>query len=76
MTDENTLREEINVFEKHKENWLRSNLGDFVVVFGANVVGFYSDYESAFKAGLGVAGLGNNFLVKQISVEDPVYILS
>ncbi len=76
MTDQNSLQEEIHVFERHKENWLRSNRGDFVVVFGTSVVGFYSDYESAFKAGLKEAGLGNNFLVKQISAEDPVYILS
>jgi len=76
MTDENSLQEEIHVFEQHKENWLRSNLGDFVVVFGAKVVGFYSDYESAFKAGLKAAGLGNKFLVKQITVEDPIYMLS
>jgi hypothetical protein len=76
MTDANSLQEEIGVFENHKANWLRSNLGDFVVVFGTTVVGFYSDYESAFKAGLKTAGLGNEFLVKQISVEDPVYILS
>jgi len=76
MTDENSLQEEIHVFEKQKENWLRSNRGDFVVVFGIKVVGFYPDYESAFRAGLKAAGLGNNFLVRQISAEDPVYIVS
>ncbi len=37
--------------------------------------GFYPDYASAFRAGLGVAGLGNGFLVKQVWAEDPAYLL-
>jgi hypothetical protein len=76
LTNENSLQEELRIFEQQKQEWLRSNSGDYVVVFGVDVVGFYPDYESAFRAGLKVAGLGNNFLVKQISVEDPTYILS
>jgi len=51
MTDENTLREEIYVFEKHKENWLRSNLGNFVLVFGAKVVGFYFGLRNCLQGG-------------------------
>ena len=74
-SDEKTLATELQVFEKHKPEWLRSNLGKFVVIVGTNVVGFHSDYESAFKAGLAAAGLGNNFLLKQVCVEEPVYLI-
>jgi hypothetical protein len=73
--EEKTLATELQVFEKHKPEWLRSNLGDFVVIVGVTVVGFHRDYESAFKAGLRAAGLGKIFLLKQVCVEEPVYLI-
>jgi hypothetical protein len=76
MAKENGLQEELRVFERHKSEWLRSNPGDFVVVASANVIGFYPDYESAFKAGLKAVGLGSDFLVKQVSSEEPAYLIS
>jgi hypothetical protein len=76
MTKADTLQEELRVFEQHKEEWFSSHLGDFVAVSGATVVGFYPDYESAFRAGLKAVGLGKDFLVKQITAEDPAYLIS
>jgi hypothetical protein len=73
--DETILESELQVFEKHKFEWLRSHPGEFVVIFGTTVVGFHSDYESAFKAGLSAAGLGNRFLLKQVWAEEPVYLI-
>jgi len=74
-TPTEALSTELQVFERNKREWLRSNPGEFVVIFGAKVAGFYSDYEAAFRAGLQVAGLGNNFLVKQVWAEEPVYLI-
>ena len=76
MARENNLQEELVVFEQHKDEWLRSNPSDFVVVSGNKVVGFYPDYESAFRAGFKATGLGKDFLVKQVSAEDPAYLIS
>ena len=73
--DEKTLATELQVFEKYKPEWLVSNLGDFVVIVGSRVIGFHRDYESAFKAGLSAAGLGKTFLLKQVCVEEPVYLI-
>jgi len=73
--EEKILQEELRVFEQHKQEWLRSNPGEFVVIVGSRVVGFHPDYESAFKAGLSAAGLGNNFLLKQVWAEEPVYLI-
>jgi hypothetical protein len=70
-----TLRAELEVFERNKREWLRSNPGEFVAIAGTRVAGFYSDYESAFRAGLQIAGLGNSFLVKQVWAEEPVYLI-
>ncbi|MGA9977094.1 MAG: hypothetical protein WBQ08_00460 [Candidatus Sulfotelmatobacter sp.] len=76
MTTEGVeFKTELGIFEQHKLEWLRSNPGEFVVIVGTRVVGFHPDYESAFKAGLSAAGLGKNFLLKQVWAEEPVYLI-
>jgi hypothetical protein len=74
-TEKKILEKELRVFEQYKSEWLRSHSGEFVVIVGEAVVGFHSDYESAFKAGLSAAGLGTNFLLKQVCAEEPVYLI-
>lgn len=73
--NQGTLQEELGLFEQHRQEWMRSHPGEFVVIAGEHVAGFFPDYESAFKAGLKTAGLGNSFLVKQVWAEEPVYLL-
>lgn len=73
-TEDVELKTELGVFEQHKLEWLRSNPGEFVVITGARVAGFYADYESAFRAGLS-AGIRGSFLVKQVWAEEPVYLI-
>jgi hypothetical protein len=73
--EDKTLQVELRVFEQHRQEWLRSNPGEFVVIVGPKVIGFHADYESAFKAGLSTAGLGKNFLLKQVWAEEPVYLI-
>lgn len=75
MAQEKTLQRELRVFEQHKRDWLRSNPGEFVVIAGTKIAGFYPDYESAFNAGLQAVGLGNSFLVKQVWAEEPAYLI-
>lgn len=75
MAEEHSLQDELTVFESHRGEWLRSHPGEFVVIVGATVVGFHPDYESGFRAGLAVAGLGRQFLLKQVWAEEPVYLL-
>lgn len=75
MADEEKLETELRTFEQRKEEWLQSHLGDFVVIAGTTVAGFYSDYETAFKAGLEKFGVRGDFLVKQLYAEEPVYLI-
>ena len=76
MADEKkVLQEELRIFEHHKQDWLRTHPGDFVVISEATVAGFYPDYESAFKAGLGKFGIQGIFLIKQVWAEEPVYLI-
>jgi hypothetical protein len=72
---ERKLAAELELFEQKKAEWLRSHAGEFVVIAGAKIAGFYPDYESAFRAGLETSGLGNSFLVKQVWAEEPVYLI-
>ena len=75
MPADEPLKIELEVFERHKLEWLKSNPGDFVVIVGTSVEGFFKDYETAFKAGLQRVGISQNFLVKQVWAEEPVYLI-
>jgi hypothetical protein len=69
--------EELKVFQKHREEWLRSNLGKFVAIQDSLIAeGFFSTYAEAFKAGLQKFDIRRGFLVKQVWVTEPVYIVS
>jgi hypothetical protein len=74
-TQEHPLQEELRFFEKNKQEWLLAHRDEFAVILGSKMIGFYSDYESGFKAGLAAAGLGNPFLLRQICAEEPVYLI-
>lgn len=67
---------ELEVFQKHREEWLRSHPGKFVAIQGDVTEGFFSTYPEAFKAGLRKFGVRRNFLVKQIWVTEPVYFVA
>ena len=68
---------ELNLFEKHRQEWSHSHPGEFVVIQDDIVVeGFFSTYAEAFKAGLEKFGVRRGFLVKQVWVTEPVYIVS
>ncbi len=73
--EEKILQRELRVFEQHKQEWLQSHPGAFVVISDTSVAGFYPDYESAFRAGLQKFGVQGNFLVKQVWAEEPVYLI-
>lgn len=68
------LQEELRVFRQCKQQWLRSHAGEFVVVSGTTVAGFYADFESALRAGLQRFG-PRDFLIKQVLAEEPVYFI-
>jgi len=75
MPEEDPLRRELGVYDAHKQDWLKAHLNEFVVIAGYQVEGFHSDYESAFKAGIHAFGVKSQFLIKQICVTEPVYVV-
>lgn len=71
------LETELRVFEEHRKEWSREHLGQFVVIREEKILdGFFDDYGVAFNAGLHAFGISQNFLVKQIWVEEPVYFVA
>lgn len=67
---------ELTVFEQHRREWSRSHPGEFVVIRGNEKAdGFFVSYAEALKAGLGKFGAGREFLIKQVWVTEPVYLV-
>lgn len=68
---------ELEIFEKHRQEWSHSHPGDFVVIQDETIMeGFFRTYAEAFEAGLRKFGVRRGFLVKQVWVTEPVYIVS
>ena len=75
MEPTNQFSTELGVFEEHRQEWSRSNLGKFVAIQGKDIAGFFGTYADALRAGLKRFGVRREFLVKQIWVTEPVYLV-
>lgn len=72
-----TFDQELQVFQEHRAEWVRSNPGKFVVIQDSVVAeGFFATYAEALKAGLQRFGVQRSFLVKQVWLTEPVYFVS
>jgi hypothetical protein len=67
------LQHERQVFDSHLNEWRQSHPGEFVLIKGGNVVGFYSSLEEAFREGTRRFGL-EPFFVRQILPSDVVNV--
>jgi len=76
MPDEGSgLATELALYAAHKNEWLKENVGKYVVAQDTNVLGFYESFEAALRAGILAFGVKRNFLVKQVLAEEPVYFI-
>ena len=67
---------ELRVFEQNRQEWSRSHPGEFVVIQGEAIAeGFFDTYADALRAGLQKFGARQEFLVKQVWVTEPVYLV-
>ncbi len=67
------LQAEAQVFQAHLEEWRHSHLGEFVLIKGENIVGFFPSLEQAFTEGTHMFGLAD-FFIKQITPRDTVNV--
>ena len=59
------LREEIEYFQKHLDEWMETHRGKWVVVKNQEVLGFYDTFKTADKQGMEAYG-AEPFLVRQV----------
>ena len=69
------LAVELEYFSQHKAEWLAQKTGQYVVIKVSTPLGFYPDFESAYRAGVATYGLSTDFLVKQILEHEPVFFV-
>jgi hypothetical protein len=66
---------ELDYYGQHARDWVAQKAGEYVVIKNKEVLGFYQDFEAAYRAGAATYGLETDFLVKQILEYEPVFIV-
>jgi hypothetical protein len=75
-TAEAEFEAELKVFELYRKEWSDTHPGEYVVIQDDVVLeGFFKEYADAFKAGLQRFGVRRPFLVKQVWITEPVYLV-
>lgn len=69
------LAVELEYYAQHKAEWLVQKTAPYVVIKDRGVLGFYPNFESAYRAGAAVYGLSTDFLVKQILEHEQVFFV-
>ena len=67
-----SLNREQAVYEANLSAWLSDHEGEFVVIKGEEVDGFYESRDEALTAGYSRFGIGPLF-VKQVSPSEPIH---
>jgi hypothetical protein len=77
MTTEQQARlaVELDYFSRHKSEWLRHKTGQYVVIKENEPLGFYPNFEAAYRAGATTFGSETDFLVKQILEHEPAFFV-
>ena len=66
----NDLLTEKSVFDDKRGEWLDEHKGDFVLIKGDGIEGFFVTYADAFQYGLSKFG-NEKFFIKEITEGDP-----
>lgn len=67
------LQKETQVYERHLTEWRERHLGEYVLIKGDQVIGFYPNLSEAFDEGTKRFGL-ESFFTKQIVPDDAINI--
>ena len=73
MGQQDQLTREAAIFGERLEEWRQSHLGEFVLIKGNEVLGFFPNVDKAFAAGTDHFGL-EPFFVRQIVPGDTVNV--
>lgn len=73
MADE--LKQELAYFERMRELWRIIHEGEFAVVYGEHLLGFFPDWDQAVRHAIQNVPQATAILVKQVLEFDPVYMI-
>lgn len=69
MAEDTILQKELNYFNEHRHEWLKTYENQFAIIKDERLIGTYTAEAEAYKAGL--EKIGNQpFLIKQVVKED------
>jgi hypothetical protein len=63
---ETPLQKELDFFAANRQEWLESHRGEFAVVQGETLLGFFPNFSDAYSAGVAQFGL-EPFLVQEVT---------
>jgi len=69
------LAVELEYFSQHKAEWLAHKAGQYVVIKENKPLGFFPNFEAAYRAGAASYGISTDFLVKQVLEHEPVFFV-
>jgi hypothetical protein len=75
MASPGRLNAELELYEAKKKEWLQDHRGEFVVIKGDELLGFFGDFHSAYFSGAEQYGVGADFLVKRLVLQEPVFVV-
>lgn len=67
------LSVELDLYDTHKAEWLNNHRGEFVVIKGKSPLGFFAEFQAAYRAGVEKYGMDADFLVKRVVAQEPVF---
>ncbi len=67
-----TLNREQSIYEANLSRWIEEHEGEYVLIKGDQVEGFYDSRDGALSAGYSRFGIGSLF-VKQVLPTEPVH---
>ena len=67
------LSVELDLYETHKAEWLNNHGGEFVVIKDKSPLGFFPEFQAAYRAGVEQYGMDADFLVKRVVAQEPVF---
>jgi hypothetical protein len=69
------LKVETGLYETHKSEWLKNHRDEFVVIKENNLLGFFTQFHDAYRAGVEKYGIDTDFLVKRVAAQEPIFVV-
>ena len=73
--EQDRLAVELEFYAAHKAEFLKRYSGEYVVIQGTTILGFFQSWEHAFRSGVEAFGVREDFLVRQVLAREPVYFV-